>query len=61
MPDLEPDALAAVAAAYAMLLRARAESAPPAIPAWRLAARLSIAGVETTRVRRSRWSAANAP
>jgi CelD/BcsL family acetyltransferase involved in cellulose biosynthesis len=60
MPDLEPEALAAVAAAYAILMQAR-DSTPAPTPRWRLAARMSVADADPTRVRRSRWSAATAP
>jgi hypothetical protein len=67
MPEeLEPAALAAVAAAYAIVLRARNAASPePATPAWRVAARLSV-GSETTIVtppaaRRSPWNASGGP
>ena len=56
-------ALAAIAAAYLIVVRARSAAAPPATPPWRLAARIELDDASSARVaaRRSAWRAATGP
>jgi len=59
------DELAAIAAAYAIVQRVRmvTTATPPAVPRWRLAARVELDGAPAARVagRRSAWRTATGP
>jgi hypothetical protein len=65
MSDERAAELAAIAAAYAIVMRARAAASSPALapPAWRLAARIELATAPEARTaaRRSAWRASTAP
>ncbi len=61
----DEEELAAIAAAYAIVTRARAvtERAAPEVPRWRLAGRIAIedAPAARERARRSAWRSATGP